>query len=264
MLEICQKIQSVDDIENICNSLDTGDIMVTSTSKFTSGHSFIIQVGCNSPWTHTGIIIVLPNSNIRYLLESTNETNPNTTLINPITNSLAASRGVRLIPLNVFLKKGWINITGAKNKENYVNIGFIKLRNAYSNLDFQKRLITFAQTKELYEKTYPTSFVPLIESWWDGWRSLFVPCGCYTTMEIDEMNYTLASKKMDLTENVLTYQEFFCSELVIAALKFTNYFCSPIPASEWTVADISDAKNLNKNLHGVEYQYERKVFIFSA
>lgn len=258
------KVDSEKSISDMVATLNTGDIFITTSRKTSSLHSFVIQTCCNSPWTHAGIIVVLPNSTTKYLFESVNQHKTELVYDNPITKKKAVGNGVHLIPLESFLKDGLQNLKRNGDPSSYVNIGILKVAPSSSYVNFANKLITFVSTPQIYSIKYPASNWPLIKSWWDGFYSLFTCCGCFTTLEIDEMNYNGKTLIYPHHDEINTHKEIFCSELVISSLKFTTFFTSNIPCEEWTVADISLPSNLNKYLHGISYENRVNIYNFSA
>jgi hypothetical protein len=257
-------LSSFAEISALVDSISTGDIIVTTNDKGLSFNSFMIQTGCNSPWTHSGMVIVLPNSKTRYLWESVNQHENETKYTNPITQKPAAGKGVRLIPLEDFLFDG-LKVLQKKQNNFGTKIGVLKIdreKQGYTN--FTNQIIQYVTNPALHNIPYPHSYEPLIESWWDGPLSLFVCFGCYTTFEVEEMKYqTHSPLALVKHQETSAHKTFFCSELVIATLNSTTFFNSYIPCNEWTVADIACPLHLNKFLSESYIAYENSITIYN-
>lgn len=255
-------VKSLDDITNLVATLDTGDIIVTSTDKCTSFNGFVIQTFCHDMWTHSGMVVTFPETGIKYLWESVNQSGTKVKQIDPITLTSGTSSGVRLISLESFLKDGFTFLKRQQNARGS-KLGVLYLNRSNTAVsDFTAKILQFAQTPSLHNTPYPPTYQPLIESWWDGWPSLFTLCGCYTTFEVEEMNLQGHHSQQ---HDEKSHATLFCSQLVVATLAHTGWFSTKIPCYEWTVSDISLPANLNKNLRApLSYNSSVTVYIFSA
>ncbi len=250
------KLCSENEIDCFVSSLNTGDIIFFTTELFHSLISFGIRVACNSKWTHTGMIVKPPKNVDALLWESVNNRVPTSIFQDErfSDHRKATGSGVRLINFRKYLQYAYLHLDERPSSEPFLFFGVLRLN---EKVPLTKKLQLRIENYVLNESprvhmNYPQSMVPLIEAWWDGWESLCVPFGCFSTYQVELDNIT----KSETTTTHIHYthpseiignvEDIFCSQLVVKTLEMTGYFKSDIPCSEWVVDDLTLGNNINE------------------
>jgi len=246
---LSNKLTCEDEIDEFVDTLDTGDILFFTTGLFHSIISFTIQMACNSKWTHSGMIVKRGSETL--LWESVNQHHESTPFTDIRTGKPATGNGVRLINFRTYIKAGY----GCLKRDGISSCIFAVLRlnrNWRMNSQLKREIEDYVVTKSARTKmVYPRSIIPLVTSWWDGWLSTFVCCGCFSTYQVEVMNLSESSSNVPTTHNHYDQikwekeEEIFCSQLIITTLEHTSFWKSNIPCEEWTVQDLTNGENIN-------------------
>jgi hypothetical protein len=243
-----------DDIDTLLEELHTGDIMFFTTGLFHSIVSFSIEMGCNSEWTHCGMVVRKPGDSAVYLFESVNNHVAESQFIDRRTGKHATGMGVRLIDLKEYMHYGYACLEQKTTRSCIFGLLLLDTTQP-GTAEFQRQIVDYVFNQSMcVHMIYPTTIYPLVMAWWDGWESLFVCCGCFDTYQVELNHLTLASSAVPTQHSHYRRgdankepkdEEIFCSQLIIRVFEATDFFRSDIPCEEWVVEDLAHGINLN-------------------